>query len=132
MKNNDINGKHSRIESSTSIKGDIVSEGDFRIDGTLEGSIKTNGKIVIGKEGLVIGGVSCNNADVEGKIKGNLFVSETLNLRSTCHIEGEVLIGKLIVESGANFNASCSMNKEGKKADIQLVSKLEEPREKTA
>ena len=52
MKNNDINGKHSRIESSTSIKGDIISEGDFRIDGTLEGSIKTNGKIVIGKEGL--------------------------------------------------------------------------------
>ena len=132
MKNNDINGKHCRIESSTSIKGDIVSEGDFRIDGTLEGSIKTNGKIVIGKEGLVNGGVSCNNADVEGKIKGNLFVSETLNLRSTCHIEGEVLIGKLIVESGANFNASCSMNKEGKKADIQLVSKLEESREKTA
>lgn len=132
MKNNDINGKHSRIESSTSIKGDIVSEGDFRIDGTLEGSIKTNAKIVIGKEGLVNGGVSCNNADVEGKIKGNLFVSETLNLRSTCHIEGEVLIGKLIVESGANFNASCSMNKEGKKADIQLVSKLEESREKTA
>ena len=132
MKNNDINGKHSRIESSTSIKGDIVSEGDFRIDGTLEGSIKTNGKIVIGKEGLVNGGLSCNNADIEGKIKGNLFVSETLNLRSTCHIEGEVLIGKLIVESGANFNASCSMNKEDKKADIQLVSKLEESREKTA
>tara|TARA_S200000501_G_scaffold372788_1_gene418604 strand:- start:312 stop:710 length:399 start_codon:yes stop_codon:yes gene_type:complete len=132
MKNNDINGKHSRIESSTSIKGDIVSEGDFRIDGTLEGSIKTNGKIVIGKEGLVNGAVSCNNADVEGKIKGKLFVLETLNLRSTCDIEGEVLIGKLIVESGANFNASCSMNKEGKKADIQLVSKLEESREKTA
>ena len=132
MKNNDINGKHSRIESSTSIKGDIVSEGDFRIDGTLEGSIKTNGKIVIGKEGLVNGGLSCNNADVEGKIKGNLFVSGTLSLRSTCHIEGEVVIGKLMVESGANFNASCSMNKEGKKADIQLVSKLEESREKTA
>ena len=132
MKNNDINGKHSRIENSTSIKGDIVSEGDFRIDGTLEGSIKTNCKIVIGKEGLVNGSVSCNSADVEGKIKGNLFVSETLNLRSTCQIEGEVLIGKLIVESGANFNASCSMNKDGKKADIQLVSKLEESREKTA
>jgi cytoskeletal protein CcmA (bactofilin family) len=132
MKNNDINGKHSRIESSTSIKGDIVSEGDFRIDGTLEGSIKTNGKIVIGKEGFVNGGVSCNNADVEGKIKGNLFVSETLNLRSTCHIDGEVVIGKLMVESGANFNASCSMNKECKKADIQLVSKLEESHEQTA
>ena len=81
MKQNDINGQYSRIENSTSIKGDIISEGDFRIDGTLDGNIKTNGKIVIGKEGLVKGGISCNKADVEGKIKGNLFVSETLNLK---------------------------------------------------
>ena len=73
MKNNDVNGQYSRIENSTNIKGDIISEGDFRIDGKLQGSIKTNGKIVIGKEGFVKGGVSCRNADVEGKIKGNLF-----------------------------------------------------------
>ena len=126
MKHSDINGQYSRIENSTTIKGDIISEGDFRIDGTLEGSIKTNGKIVIGKEGIVKGGISCNKADVEGKIKGDLFVSETLNLRSTSNVEGEVIIGKLVVESGATFNASCSMNKEGKKADIQLVSKIED------
>ena len=132
MKHSDINGQYSRIENSTTIKGDIISEGDFRIDGTLEGSIKTNGKIVIGKEGIVKGGISCNKADVEGKIKGDLFVSETLNLRSTSNVEGEVIIGKLVVESGATFNASCSMNKEGKKADIQLVSKIEETRDKTA
>ena len=132
MKHNDINGQYSRLENSTTIKGDIISEGDFRIDGTLEGSIKTNGKIVIGKEGIVKGGISCNKADVEGKIKGDLFVSETLNLRSTSNVEGEVIIGKLVVESGATFNASCSMNKDGKKADIQLVSKIEETREKTA
>ena len=132
MKHSDINGQYSRIENSTTIKGDIISEGDFRIDGTLEGSIKTNGKIVIGKEGIVKGGISCNKADVEGKIKGDLFVSETLNLRSTSNVEGEVIIGKLVVESGATFNASCSMNKEGKKADIQLFSKIEETREKTA
>lgn len=132
MRQNDINGQYSRIENSTNIKGEIISEGDFRIDGTLDGNIKTNGKIVIGKDGFVKGSISCNKADVEGKIKGNLFVSETLNLRSTSNIEGEVITGKLIVESGATFNASCSMNKDGKKSDIQLVSKLEETREKTA
>ena len=36
MKNNEINGHYSRIEKSTIVKGDIVSEGDFRIDGTLD------------------------------------------------------------------------------------------------
>ena len=132
MKNNDFNGHYSRIESSTKVKGEIVSEGDFRIDGTLEGSIKTKGKVVVGKEGTIKGAVSCSNADVEGKINGNLFVSQTLNLRSTSVIDGDVVIGKLIVESGATFNASCSMNKEGKKVDFKVVKKSDDTHEKTA
>ena len=132
MKNNEINGHYSRIEKSTTVKGDIVSEGDFRIDGTLDGSIKTKGKVVVGKEGSIKGAVSCSNADVEGKIDGNLFVSEALSLRSTSVIDGDVVIGKLIVESGATFNASCSMNKEGKKADFKLVKKPDDNHEKTA
>lgn len=132
MKNNEINGHYSRIEKSTRVKGDIVSEGDFRIDGTLDGSIKTKGKVVVGKEGAIKGAVSCSNADVEGKIDGNLFVSEVLSLRSTSEIDGDVVIGKLIVESGATFNASCSMNKDGKKADFKLVKKSDDNHEKTA
>tara|TARA_B100001057_G_scaffold285356_1_gene285572 strand:- start:173 stop:571 length:399 start_codon:yes stop_codon:yes gene_type:complete len=132
MKSNEINGHYSRIATTTKVKGDIVSEGDFRIDGTLNGSIKTKGKVVVGKDGSVKGAVSCSNADVEGKINGNLFVSETLSLRSTSVIDGDVVIGKLIVESGATFNASCSMNQEGKTADFKLVNKPDETHEKTA
>ena len=132
MKNNEINGHYSRIESSTKVKGEILSDGDFRIDGNLEGSIKTKGKVVVGKEGTIKGAVSCSNADVEGKINGNLFVSQTLNLRSTSVIDGDVVIGKLIVESGATFNASCSMNKEGKKVGFKVVKKSDDTHEKTA
>ncbi|MEC7173054.1 MAG: polymer-forming cytoskeletal protein [Bacteroidota bacterium] len=132
MKNSDINGHYSRIESSTKVKGEILSEGDFRIDGTLEGSIKTDGKVVVGKEGDIKGSVSCTNADVEGKINGNLFVSNTLSLKSSSRIDGEVIIGKLIVESGATFNATCSMNNESNKAEFKVVKKSEDNHEKTA
>ena len=133
MKNNDINGNYSRIEQSTQVKGDIVSESDFRIDGFLDGSIKTKGKLVVGKSGKIKGVVNCSNADVEGAISGKLFVAETLSLRATSSIEGEVLIGKLIGESGASFNASCAMNKEGKVADFKLLKKdPEKNHEKTA
>jgi len=132
MKNSDINGHYSRIESSTKVKGEILSEGDFRIDGTLEGSIKIDGKVVVGKEGNIKGSVSCTNADVEGKINGNLFVSNTLSLKSSSRIDGEVIIGKLIVESGATFNATCSMNNESNKAEFKVVKKSEDNHEKTA
>jgi cytoskeletal protein CcmA (bactofilin family) len=121
MKNSDISGQHSRLENRTSVKGDIISDGDFRIDGFLEGSIKTKGKIVIGKGGFVNGSINCLSADIEGKTQGKIHVSESLNLRSTSDINGEVVIGKLIVESGAKFNASCSMKLDKNKEDVKVL-----------
>ena len=101
MKNNELNGQPNRIEKSTVITGDIVSEADFRIDGTLEGSIKTSGKVVIGKDGIINGIIVCTFADIEGKFNGKLEVKETLSLKSSSQLEGEAVIGKLIVEAGA-------------------------------
>ena len=82
-RNNDFAGQYSRIENTTSLKGEIISSGDFRVDGILEGSIKIKGKIVVGKEGLIDGSVSCESADIEGKLKGKINVSGSFNLRST-------------------------------------------------
>lgn len=126
MKSNEINGQPNRIEKSTKITGEIVSEADFRIDGSLEGSIKTSGKVVIGKDGNINGTVVCNYADVEGKLNGKIEVRESLSLKSTSIIEGEAVIGKLIVESGAIFNAKCSMKSA---ADVKSIN---DKREKTA
>ena len=47
----EIGGQPNRIEKNTKIKGDIISEADFRIDGKLDGNVKTSGKVVIGKDG---------------------------------------------------------------------------------
>ena len=98
-----------RINEGTELKGDIISDGFFRIDGKVEGSISKPSRVVIGKSGSVIGKLTCEDADIEGKFEGNLTISGTLTLKSTAHIEGEVLVGKLAVEPGATFNASCSM-----------------------
>ena len=97
------------IAQGTSFIGDLTSEGDFRIEGIVNGSFVTSGKVVIGKTGSVEGVLTCDNADVEGKVKGTLNVSDTLNLRSSAHIEGDVQIGKLSIEPGATFNATCLM-----------------------
>ncbi|MDC1471826.1 polymer-forming cytoskeletal protein [Flavobacteriaceae bacterium] len=97
------------IAQGTTFNGDLVSEGDFRVEGLINGSLHTSGKIVIGKTGSVEGVMSCKNADLEGKFKGNLIVSGTLSLRASAHIEGDVQIEQLSVEPGATFNASCVM-----------------------
>lgn len=108
-----------RINEGTQLKGDIISNGYFRIDGTIEGSISKPSKVVLGKSGVIIGKLSCEDADIEGRFEGNLNVSGTLTLKSTAHIEGEVVVGKLSVEPGATFNASCSMKGPGKERTVE-------------
>ena len=97
------------IGKNTAISGDIKSDGDFRIDGALEGTLTTEGRVVIGTNGFVKGTVFCANADIEGKFSGELRVSKTLSVKSTANISGDVVISKLSVEPGASFNATCSM-----------------------
>lgn len=99
-----------RISHDTVIEGDVTSKGGFRIDGTINGTLQTAGKVVIGKDGTINGSLECANADIEGNFKGKLNVSGLLTLKSSAIIEGEVFISKLSVEPGATFNATCSMN----------------------
>lgn len=97
------------IAQGTKIVGDVTSQGPFRVDGTIEGNVKTPGKVVVGRSGSIKGTLQGDNADFEGRFSGKLHLTGTLTLKSTAHIEGEVVIGKLAVEPGANFNATCSM-----------------------
>lgn len=118
------------VAKNTTIVGDIKSDGDFRIDGTLEGTLITDGRVIIGADGFIKGKVEAANADIEGRFSGELLVSNTLTIKTTADISGNVVIGKLSVEPGASFNATCAM----KGAVKELNSSNEQKRksEKTA
>jgi cytoskeletal protein CcmA (bactofilin family) len=118
------------VAKNTAIIGDIISEGDFRIDGTLEGNIKTKGRVIIGVSGSVKGKIDAVNSDIEGKFSGDLLVQETLTIKATAVISGDVVIGKLSVEPGATFNASCSMR--GAIKELNNPNEQQKLSEKTA
>lgn len=111
----DLLGKTNRIVEGTEIIGDIISQADFRLDGHLKGNFTTLGKIVIGPTGSIKGNVICKNADLEGKFDGIIKVEEILNIKSKASISGEVTCGKLSVQPGADFSASCVMQPANKK-----------------
>ena len=87
-------GSSNRIVAETKFKGEIHSKSDFRIDGEVEGTFETSGKLVIGRTGV---------------ITGTLKVSSVLSLKSTAVVEGEVHVDKLAIEPGAVFNVTCTM-----------------------
>ncbi|BDU24178.1 MULTISPECIES: polymer-forming cytoskeletal protein [unclassified Flavobacterium] len=112
-------GKTNRIVEGTSIVGDIVSKADFRLDGELIGNFTSQGKIVIGAKGAVKGEIICNNADIEGEFHGKIKVLEILNIKSTAQIHGEVAVGKLSIEPGADFTATCTMLTHNKEVTLK-------------
>ncbi|MBO4340672.1 MAG: polymer-forming cytoskeletal protein [Bacteroidales bacterium] len=99
----------SRIAAGTVFKGELTSPGDIRIDGEFEGKIFSKGRVVIGDKARVKGDVICSNVDNFGKHVGNLYVKETLILRSGCSVEGNLNVKRLQVELDAAFNGTCHM-----------------------
>ncbi|MFT6699748.1 MAG: cytoskeletal protein CcmA (bactofilin family) [Porticoccaceae bacterium] len=97
------------IAKNTIIVGEIKSDGDFRIDGTLEGNLIIKGKVIIGATGIVKGNIEASSADTEGETSGQLKVIKTLTVKANAKIFGDVVVGKLSIEPGATFNASCVM-----------------------
>ena len=97
------------IGAGTVIEGDIRSNGDIRIDGTVYGHVNSKAKVVVGATGVVEGDVISQNSDVSGTIKGKTTVAELLFLKSTAKVIGDIVTGKLVVEVGATFTGSCNM-----------------------
>lgn len=109
-KNNSLeNSSVNLIGAGTIIEGDITTNGDIRIDGSLTGSINVKGKLVVGVSGILEGEIICQNADVSGTVKGKIGVAELLSLKASSKLTGDIITNKIAVEPGATFSGSCSM-----------------------
>jgi cytoskeletal protein CcmA (bactofilin family) len=97
------------IGAGTVIKGDLDSNGDVRIDGKIIGNITAKAKILIGPEGVVEGDIASQQADVLGKVSGNVNVEDLLHIRGKAVISGNISAGKLQIEPTATFNGQCHM-----------------------
>ena len=100
------------IGNGTSIKGDIESNGDIRIDGNLTGSIKCNGKVIIGPTGVLNGDLLCKQADISGTVRGTIKTEELTSLKSTARVEVELVTKQLLIEVGAVFTGKCTMTQQ--------------------
>ncbi|HNW56215.1 MAG TPA: polymer-forming cytoskeletal protein [Bacteroidales bacterium] len=114
------------VSNGTDITGDIKSNGDIRIDGSLKGNLTTKGKVVIGPTGKINGEVFCKNSEVSGIIDGKITVSQLLNLKMTSKIHGDIITSKLSIEPGAVFSGNCIMSDDNSNGGAEN-SKEKEP-----
>lgn len=100
---------YNTLTSGSKIIGTIVADSDIRIDGIIEGEVKCSGKMVLGEQGRIQGTVECHNAEIMGTLDGKLTVKQSLALRATGNIKGEITTQTLMVEPNAIFNGTCVM-----------------------
>lgn len=119
----------SRISTGTVIKGDITSPNDLRVDGSFEGRICSEGRVVAGEKSEIKGEIICTNLDFWGKMTGNLYVKDTLTLKDSCEVNGELHVQRLVVELGAHFDGTCKMLSEAELESLTSNMLGKEPSE---
>ena len=97
------------IGAGTTITGNVQSNGDIRVDGTIKGNLIAKAKILIGAEGVIEGDIDGNQADVLGKVTGKIKVADLLYLHGQAVVDGDIYAGKLQIEPTASFNGQCHM-----------------------
>jgi cytoskeletal protein CcmA (bactofilin family) len=105
----DIVSSHNVISMETHIIGDIKAQGNIRIEGTIEGSLLSKSKIVLGESALVTGNLTASEAEICGKVEGEIICMDTLFLKKSAVVMGNIYTLKLVVENGAVFNGKIQM-----------------------
>ena len=100
---------HNMLAAGTLVKGNIIAEEDFRIDGKAEGQIECAGKLVIGPQAEVIGNIHCQNIDLVGKVNGNIVVRDLLSIKASGVFTGEIIATRLEIEAGSVINGNVKM-----------------------
>lgn len=119
-----VTASASMIGAGTTLKGDITSNGDLRIDGTLKGNIIGSAKVIIGANGVVEGDISGQQADIMGRVSGSIKVKDLLQLKNGSVVEGNISAGKLQVEPSAVFNGQCHMNTSSNSSNTESKSSI--------
>ena len=79
-------GLHNTLATGTTVKGNIQTETDFRLDGKVEGDVSCSGKIVIGPKGNVTGNIVSANAEI---LAQTLEIEPNARFNGVCKMSGE-------------------------------------------
>jgi cytoskeletal protein CcmA (bactofilin family) len=97
------------LGQSCIVRGDLASEGAFRIDGTIEGSVESKAAVVVGESGVVRGSVRGTDVVVAGTVIGDVTATGHLEILAKGRIEGDLAARSMRIETGGVFRGTSSM-----------------------
>ena len=123
------NDEETIIGPSVLVKGDFTSNGNVVMEGSLEGHIKSGGKVIVGPRAKINADIEASSADVAGEITGNLKVEGSLTIQSGAKINGDVECSSISIEEGGILNGKCNMRGDKQESLKEATSEPKEEKE---
>ena len=118
----DFKNVQTMIGAEAVVNGPIKLRGGIIVYGKIYGDIHTEGPVRITISGEVIGDIQASDAHIGGRIQGNVTVSNRIVLGRKSELKGDLIYHSLVIEDGAQFEGSCTVNGDKKDAADSMVS----------
>lgn len=105
------------IGASIKVKGNFHGQGNIVVEGTLEGSLKTDANLFVGEKAKITANIEAQEAVVNGEIKGNLKIKKYLAIGKMAKIIGDIQYGQISIEQGALINGQLFCGGDDKKTE---------------
>jgi cytoskeletal protein CcmA (bactofilin family) len=107
---NDRSNTVSVLGGGMKVTGDVTGEGEFRIEGCVEGSVSAAGRVIVESRGEVLGDIEATEVVASGKVSGKITASGAVRLEKGCRIEADVEAATISLEEGGIVNGTLKMN----------------------
>jgi cytoskeletal protein CcmA (bactofilin family) len=105
------------LGENSKIAGDVESLGTIVVKGMVLGNLQ-GGKVILGEKAYVKGDITANCISIAGKIEGHLYSKESVDIKDTARIYGDIMTKNLSMTSGAVWNGTCRMEEGNTARDI--------------
>jgi cytoskeletal protein CcmA (bactofilin family) len=95
-----------RLGRGVRLEGTLKFSGTVRVDATFQGSIITDGVLVVGEGAKVDAKITCGTVTIEGEVNGDVVATTAVELRPTARLRGDVETPSLSIERGALFEGA--------------------------
>ena len=97
------------IGKGVEFRGSIAYEGTVRVDGTIEGEIRTDGALLVGEDAVIIAKVAAGAIICKGKMSGDVVAKQKGRLLAPAVFQGSIRTPIFSIEEGVTFDGTCEM-----------------------
>ena len=107
--------EQSFLQSGVRLKGEIHVDGDLRIEGTVEGTLDTQGVLMIGPKAVIEGELRGREVVIHGRVSGVIRADQRVHMARGAKIKGDLHCRALVIEEGVHFDGRSYMGEEAGK-----------------